>query len=622
MSLRRRDFFKVAGMGSVAALGGPSFLFPSEGPKNLRNLQSLLETDYPFPYDSEYFQAAERFVFVNEQKAFISILPKEGESLEIRLYGSENKMHLCNSLVSSYVGVNDSFDIPVIGNFWGPYFHYCIEYRSTRDKGKWKATPERTVKTPRVNLRDGKMEVILIGDDHTPDDADMVRRIVEDDFLREQRLSGDYVNLFLKELIKNPEYRPLAETDLSKMMNGYCLARTIRHIMANERPDFIMMMGDHRGGFFHKWRGLGLKGQNEATDFERDQYVKIFRLGTRKIFSALTPEIPIYWVLGNHDGESGYNVTIESATKYRKKYFKLPGLSTGGSPDENYYPIIWGSEGFSQGGALFVVLDCQRYNKNFQPSVPEDWTLGERQREWLKNILKHEADWKFVFKHHVLGGWDRGTHEQILSMAYGRGPLYTYEDYDKYSKNPHLVEQVELTKIFEEDSVNIIFRGHDHIFNISEIGTRRQGAIEFSNHLVEGEGCRRFQRKMKKRPNPTEENKDRLCLDKDVLLRKKLNNKRMYDICVGSTKYIGEKRWYHGDIWEAEYGKCGRYWALGNEDSTVNPDFWGPSGYTKLIIDMQNGELTVEYKRSADNHPYTNIPPDIAVGDVVQSFMI
>lgn len=621
--MKRRDFVRIAGIGSAAAaIKGASFLFPSEEPMNLGNLKDLLYEDYPFPYDPEKFKAAERFVFVDDHKAFINVMPEEGEALEIRLYGSEDKMRICSSLIGSYTGVNDSFDIPVIGAFWGPYFHYRIEYRSSSDKGKWKATPERTVKTPKVHQREGRIEVILIGDDHTPDDADMGKRVVEEKFLREKRLSGDYVNLFLKELIKYPDFKPEEGADWGKMMNGYCLARTIRHIMASEKPDFIVNLGDHRGGFGHKWEGLGLKSQHEVTDFERDQYTKIFRIGTRKIFSALTPEIPVYWALGNHDGESGYDATRDSAAKYRKKYFRLPGFSSVGSPDENYYPIFWGGEGLSLGGALFVVLDNQGYNKEFQPKVPEDWTLGEVQKEWLKNILKSEAEWKFILKHHVLGGWNRGPHEERYDIAYGRGPLYTYEDHVKYSKNPHLVEQVELAKIFEENNVNIVFRGHDHIFKVTEIGAEGTGYLEIPGHIVEREGTERMQGLVLKYPNAFLEKNGHFYLNEDVLRRRKLNRKSMYDICVGSPKHVGEKQWYDGEIWRTEYGNCGRYWAGENEGSEERPDFWGPSGYTKLIIDMKNGELVVEYIRSADNHPYTNIPPDFEVGNVIHTFML
>ena len=67
------------------------------------------------------------------------------------------------------------------------------------------------------------------------------------------------------------------------------------------------------GGFGHKWEGLGLKNQHKVTAEESDGYEKMFRLATRKIFSALSPTIPIYWTLGNHDGEAGFKSTLVPA---------------------------------------------------------------------------------------------------------------------------------------------------------------------------------------------------------------------------------------------------------------------------------------------------------------------
>lgn len=569
--IKRREFLKFASLGTISASLSPSLLLSFENANRSAKLHGLINSEYPFPYDSAHFEASERVVFIDSKTASISILPKEGKVLDIKLYYfQEDKMHICGSRLKSFYGVDDCLEVLLRNRMWEPELHYWIEYKESGG-ARWKSTPQRRVKTPRVSLEERNVEVILIGDDHSPDDADMQHSILEDDELRELRLTGDYVNTFLKKLLKEPEYLPEPGSEMAKLKNGFCLASTIKNILAAESPDFIITLGDHRGGFGHKWEGLGLKNQYQITAEERDQYEKLFRKGTRKIFSALTPQVPVYWALGNHDGEPGYDLTQEPATKYRKIYYKLPGSSVGGSPDENYYAIEWGSKkrldfrNPQNMEMIFLVLDPERYNTGV-PKIPEDWTLGEDQQAWFKEKLKCDAKWKFVVQHHVLGGWPRGTNEMHMDRAYGRGPLFTYQDYDGICDYPQQVEQVRLTEVMKENGVDIVFYGHDHIFNVKEIG---------ENSL----------------------------------------DKTLYGICVGSPKYIGEISWYKGEFWGKFYGNYGEY---GGNNKLA--DFWGPSGYTKLTIGRES--VKVEYIRAAFNHPFTNIPPDIRVGDTVYSYLI
>jgi len=71
-----------------------------------------------------------------------------------------------------------------------------------------------------------------------------------------------------------------------------------------------------RFGAPYKWEGLGLKSPASGlSEQEVDNYAKLFWLGMRRIFSALTPSIPIYLCQGNHDGESGYDPAKNQARK-------------------------------------------------------------------------------------------------------------------------------------------------------------------------------------------------------------------------------------------------------------------------------------------------------------------
>lgn len=568
--LSRREFLKRAGVIGASAAFNPSARSPIHSGKKEGRLYNLQGSDYPFPYDSEYFEAAERVVFIDPLQASVNVIPKAGKSLDIKLYvEQEDRFRLCQDKVFSYTGVSDSLDIPFENLYRDPFFTYRLEYKDIHE-GIWKSTPERVVKTPCVSLEEKDIEIILVGDDHFPDDADDPSNPLQDSKLRNLRITGESVNYFLKKIQASSAYVPQGEE--RRLMNAFCLASFIHQIMLHENPDFITILGDHHGGFGHKWEGLGLKRQHATTEEERDQYVKTFRIATRKIFSALSPTIPIYWALGNHDGEAGFFGTRVPAIKYRKKYFKLPGESVGGAPDENYYSVLWGTKEGNpwlqerrRGGVQFIVLDCMRYNSR-SPLKPEDWTLGGTQIEWFEQALMYEADWKCVLDHHVLGGWPAGSSELDKSYAYGRGPLFTAEDYRGFVNDPNRVEQVFLTRLMEEHDVDFNIYGHDHIFINKEIKTQR-------------------------------------------------TRRKMYGLCVGTPKYIGELDWYKGEFWKRFYGDYGHYW--GNAEKA---NFWGPAGYTKLTINRES--VRIDYIRSAFNHPYTNVPSHVRVGEIIKSILI
>jgi hypothetical protein len=537
----------------------PPRLFP-EGPP--------AQTSFNNIYDSDFFESAERFAFLSAQEAVLSLLVRPGRTLDVKLYKGQSEASLVAGTAFSYTGVRDALDIFLAGFFWGPEFYYKLEYKDSAFPSGWRTTPIRRVKTPRSYLERGRMEVILLGDDHTYDDADMPGRIVWDSALKASRLSGEYVNDFLRILQSNPSFVPEEGTDLDKLRSGFCLASTIHQILIREDPDLMFILGDTTGiGAGYKWAGLGLKDPEMGlTSDDRDSYANLFWVRMRRMYSALTPFLPLYFVQGNHDGESGYSFERPYAVRYRKRFFPQPGSYQGHSFDQNYFALAWGAA-LGTGNPLFVILDNEGYNVLPPPGPlrPEDWTLGQEQKNWLRRVLDYESNWKFAFFHHVLGGWPRGSSEAITGYAYGRGPLFTADDYAPYCSDPQKVEQVEVTRLFLDRGVRGSFYGHDHIF---------------SSRNVEGQ---------------------------------------MNAVCVGSTKPVGELAWYKGALWNKFYGCYGRY---KNEPAAAcsRTDFWGPSGYTKLIITPASTE--VQYKRASDNDPLTNIPPEKMPGDVLCTFTL
>jgi len=557
--MKRRDFIKSAGLAAMGAAVCPPRLFPH------RTSSSISIYD---PYDSDFFECSERFAFLSPQEAVVSLLARPDRTLDVRIYKGLSESSLVSGTAFSYTGVKDVLNIPLAGFFWGPKFYYKLEYKDSASSSGWRTTPVRRVKTPRSYLERGRMEVILLSDDHTYDDADASGRRVADPALRARRLSGEYVNDFLRILQNDPSFVPEDSTDLGKLRSGFCLASTIRQILSREDPDLMFILGDATGiGAGYKWAGLGLKDPEMGlTAEDRDAYAKLFWIRMRRMYSALAPTLPFYLVQGNHDGESGYGLERPYAVKYRRLYFPQPGAYQGHSLEENYFALAWGG-GFGPDNPLFIILDNEGYDVLPPPGPlrPEDWTLGLEQKDWLRRVLEFESDWKFTFFHHVLGGWPRGSSESTTSYAYGRGPLFTADDYAPYCPDPEKVEQVELTRLFLDRGVRASFYGHDHIF---------------SSRRVEG---------------------------------------RLSAVCVGTPKPVGELAWYKGALWNKFYGCYGRYQ---NEPTAAcsRTDFWGPSGYTKLTLTPS--AASVEYKRASDNDPWTNIPPDEMPGDILRTLVL
>ena len=128
----------------------------------------------------------------------------------------------------------------------------------------------------------------------------------------------------------------------------------------------------------------------------------------RSTLGGLAGSASHYPVIGGWDSESGCNsaAEIDRSRSQRLLYLPSPGRETypeGGSPFEDYYAFTWGD-------ALFVVLNVFTYTPSchllsFEPGLPDDWTLGQTQLEWLRRTLANSrSKWKFLLIHHPVGG--------------------------------------------------------------------------------------------------------------------------------------------------------------------------------------------------------------------------
>jgi 3',5'-cyclic AMP phosphodiesterase CpdA len=566
----RRNFLKLGLMSLVFSASSSSRLFSSlalgtedDLPLEKRRLIEIIRDDvFPFPYDENYFECAERIYNVRRAPlsgrwlASLNLILKPGRTLDLRVVISDSLEGLLTSKnIIELNGVQNNVDITMEGEE-GKRAYYKVFYREGKES--WKELAPKSFKLPFVNLEKGEtIKVIFIGDDHTFDDAD--RTLPET--LRQSNLNGNYIIEFMRGLKNNSNWQP--SYPLSALKNGLFLAKAVNHILSNEDPDMVILLGDTTGlGAYHRWEEFGLPTAN-LKDSDYNWIAQLFWLRLRKLFSAISPYAPVYIVLGNHDGEAQWNATNSWGAYWRQKYFTSPDDRTypeGGHPEGKYYAFSWGADSQNRGGVLFVVLNTTAFSGTSFPSRIEQWTLGESQRLWLENTLQRaEKDWIFICSHHVFGGWPAGPEETQRDIAYGRGPLFLAEDYKDYG-NPEKIEQVWITQKAKENGVRAFIYGHDHVF--------------FSRDLGSG-----------------------------------LNNLGMRGICVGSTKYVGETGWWLGSLWKKHYGSYSR----------IPPDFWGPSGITRATISAR--EARFDYVVTALTS-HSNLPPTVSRGSCLSSVII
>jgi len=566
MGFKRRDFIKWGGASLIGAGLQTSKLFSlgrSDQSVSPFLDERLLAEEYPFPYDDQVFHSAERITNVRRSpgdpssfKAGLNLLLKEGKKLDIKVFASDRKETLSQTGdFQSFLGVEGSLDCILTGHD-SPRLYYQVQYRE--GQGPWRAQAPRSFRLPNGNLQNGgRVQVLFISDDHNFDDGDYS----VPDAYKKTKITGDYVNDILKAIRTNPKADP--GYPFNRLMNGFYLAKAIRYIMNYEDPDVVINLGDTTGiGAGYRWKAWGLPDVN-LTDADYDYISRTLWLRMRKVFSGLTPSMPVYMAMGNHDGEEGWNSLRFRSREWRKKYFPLPDQTTypeGGHPDGNYYAFSWGSDKNNEGGVQFIVLDAMAFSGENEPKTIYDWTLGQEQLDWLEGVLKKsDKDWSFACYHHVLGGWPKGPSEMDTHIAYGRGPIFTAGDYQKHG-DPSRVEQVKLTDWANKYGLRGFIYGHDHIFKVTKIGPG-------------------------------------------------MNQKDMVGICCGSPKYIGEKGWWQGNLWMQYYGN----------GLKTNPDFWGPSGITKLTL--KNEEARIDYILTG----YTgnsNLPWTANDGDILSTTIL
>ena len=209
-------------------------------------------------------------------------------------------------------------------------------------------------------------------------------------------------------------------------------------------PDFMLNLGDMLD--FHN---VGFNAPPPDTSYPRQAY-----LNYRTLLGDSLSHASHFAAIGNWEGENGdYTAEeIDVSRSQRLLYVPLPDPKTypeSGSPAEDYYAFTWGD-------ALFVVLNVMSYTPtshllDYYPGVPDDWTLGAAQFDWLTQTLTNAtAKWRFLFIHHPVGGAAGNS----TDAAYGRGG----------GQAAHVGEQAKVHQLMLDYGVQVFFYGHDHVF--------------------------------------------------------------------------------------------------------------------------------------------------------------
>jgi hypothetical protein len=251
-----------------------------------------------------------------------------------------------------------------------------------------------------------------------------------------------------------------ADPHLDEQSDAATYKQTLANIVS-DNPDFLVDLGDF--------------AMTDKLEKKTETGIKERYLLNRSYLNTTCMSVPLLMTLGNHDGEAGWDYKTNAnlfkwSRQYRQAYFPNPYPNTfysGNTTKENdryqtnYYSYNWGD-------ALFIVLDPYRFTEKKPGTNGWGWTLGKTQYDWLKGVLeKSKAKFKFVFVHQLVGGDDQGRGGVELAKLYEWGGYnadgtYGFDKYRSGWGKP-------LHKLFVDNKVSAIFKGHDHLYCRQEL---------------------------------------------------------------------------------------------------------------------------------------------------------
>ncbi|MFZ9855283.1 MAG: metallophosphoesterase family protein [Limisphaerales bacterium] len=198
-------------------------------------------------------------------------------------------------------------------------------------------------------------------------------------------------------------------------------------------------------------------------------------LAQRYYFGRVGQSLPVFFVLGNHDGETpgrgGDTSMAVWSNGMRKRYFPNPEPDAFYSGNgvrhpqagllQDYYAWEWGD-------AQFIALDPFWFSPKPRGGGRDgnNWwrTLGETQYRWLQNTLANrKGRFTFVFTHHLVGGGTpegRGGVEASRFFEWGGQDLDGRDTFAQH--RPEWPAPIH-TLLAKRGGV-VVFHGHDHLY--------------------------------------------------------------------------------------------------------------------------------------------------------------
>lgn len=194
----------------------------------------------------------------------------------------------------------------------------------------------------------------------------------------------------------------------------------------------------------------------------------------RYYFGCLAGSVPIFLVLGNHDGETpadgrgGIDMAIWS-NDMRRRYFPNPvpdGFYSGNQTPHPQAGVLQDYYAWHWGDACFIALDPFWYSQEIRGRNADPWgrTLGRQQYAWLQRTLKGDrSKYIFVFIHHLVGGETReGRGGAEASRYFEWGGLELNDTATFTSKRPGWTSPIH--DLLVKYRVSAVFHGHDHFY--------------------------------------------------------------------------------------------------------------------------------------------------------------
>ncbi len=234
-----------------------------------------------------------------------------------------------------------------------------------------------------------------------------------------------------------------ADSHLDNNTDVRVYQQTLANMLA-DKPDFMIDLGDttmvDKFGRFYTRSESQYKAQ-------------------RYYMGRIAHSVPIFMVLGNHDGERGSDPEMsEWSLGMRHTYFPNP---TDGNDKHSYFAFEWGN-------TLFIGLD-PFWATTKRGASGWDMTLGETQYRWLtKTLTNSKAAMRFVFIHHLVGGLGRDVRGGAKPAAYMEWGGQNADGSEGFKQNRRGWE-MPLHQLLVKNGVNIVFHGHDHLFVKEEL---------------------------------------------------------------------------------------------------------------------------------------------------------